>query len=127
MNSFKNRLVIFLFCSIFAAGFGVKINDFGLLCKSHDKVREPYLITQSHFDQYFVKNIEPHNKCEFSRVTFQDELVQFKKINLNVYAFDTGNTEKINVLNDSFLSLTKPSNKSYSAIPIFLQKESFLT
>ena len=127
MNSFKNRIIIFLFCSIFATGIGVKINDFGLLCEGHDKVREPYLITQSHFDHYFIKNIDPQHKCEFSRATLQDELVRLKKISRNLHIFETGNTEKINDLYDSFLSLIRPSSNSYSTIPILLQKESFLS
>ncbi len=127
MSNFKSRIIIFLFCSIFAAGIGVKINDVRRLCSRLDKVTEPSIITQSHFDHYFAKNIEFHHNCKFSRTAFQDELVQLKKISRNLPIFETGNTEKINDLYGSFLSLIRPSYNSYSAIPILLQKESFLS
>ena len=127
MNNFKKRIIIFLFCSIFAAGIGVKINDFRHHCGSPDIVGEPPVITQSQIGRYFATDIELFHNCKFSRSLSQDELAQLNKSNRDDYSFDAVNKEKMNDLFDSLLSLLKPSNSSYSEIPILLQKESFLT
>ncbi len=121
MNNYKNPIIVFLFCLLFAAGIGVKINDFRQQCSSLKKSGEPSVITQSHFDQYFVKDIELHHNCKLSRSTLLDELFQLKKINRNVYSFDIENKGKINDLYDSSFSLTISSSNSFSAIPILSQ------
>jgi len=127
VKNYKNRLIIFLFCSIFAAGISIKINDLIQLCSSPYIVREPSVITQSQFDQYFAKNTELHHHCKLSTAKLQDELVQLNRINRSVYTFENGKTEKINDHYNSYFSLIKSLNNSYSAVPILLQKESFLS
>ena len=103
---------------MFVAAIGVKVHVVRRLCGNLDKVDELSVIIQSHIGHYFSKDTELYHNCKFSRAAFQDELVQLNKINRIVYVFETGDTEKIHILNDSFRSLIKYTNNSHSPISI---------
>jgi hypothetical protein len=127
----KNKFVIMVICLIFITGIGFKINGFGSSCNSPDDMRKSYSMSASGAVHVVAgktgRNFEPLFHCNFSKTVFQIDVFQIKITSRHVYTYGFENPEKADDLHDVFVSYSRILNNSFMAIPILLQKESFLT